>query len=274
MGANRFSTDGQLGTHIGLTMEELRDQAGIEIVSGAVTGQAVVHKFGFGTVGTSFVPVSNELVYQTPTTATALEFLSSDTNDTSAGSGAREVTVVGLDANWAEVTQTVVTNGTTPVALGTSLIRLYRWYVSSSGTYATAAAGSHAGELKIRVASAGADWSTIPFSPFPTGQSLIGAYTVPTGKTGYILSQHIHVDSTKSVDLLFFKRNNADDVATPYSGAMRVLNQFIGISGDADFHPETPINGLVGPCDVGFMAKVTSNTADVSVDFEILLIDD
>ena len=246
----------------------------IEVAKGNIAKHSIIHKFGKASVGTTLQPVTSSGTYQTPTTATALEFVSSSANDTSAGSGAREVTVLGLNSSWAEVSQTVTTSGTTPVNLTTDLIRLYRWYVSSSGTYATESAGSHSGTLTIRTQDAVTDWSTITITPFAKGQSEIGVYTIPTGKTGYLLSQHITVDSSKVVDIVFFQRPLADDVSTPYSGAMRVINQFIGLAGPEDLSPKSPIGPLVGPCDIGFMGKVSASTGDVSVDFEILLVDD
>ena len=112
-----------------------------EVAKGNVPKHSLVHKFGAHTLTTTLEPICFSGFYRTPTTATALEFVSSSTNDTSAGTGAREVTVIGLDSSWNEVSQTVTTNGTTAVALSTDLIRLYRWYVSSSGTYATQTTG-------------------------------------------------------------------------------------------------------------------------------------
>jgi len=111
-----------------------------------------VHKFGAANLTTTIAPITYSGVYQTPMTAQSLEFVSSNANDISTGSGAREITVIGLDSSWNEVSQTVITDGTTPVALNTDLIRLYRWYVSQSGTYATQSMGSHAGILTIRAA--------------------------------------------------------------------------------------------------------------------------
>ena len=71
--------------------------------------------------------------------------------------------------------------------------------------------------------------------------------------------------------MFFFKRLNADDVTTPYSGAMRVVEREIGIQGGFDHHFTVPKLIGAGPCDVGMMGKVASGTADVSVEFELLL---
>ena len=247
----------------------------MEVALGNVSGQVIVQKFGQNAaVGTTFEPITKAGVYQTPTAATALEVVSSDANDTSAGTGAQQVTIVGLDSSWNEVSQTISMNGTTAVAVPTSLVRVYRWYVSRSGTYATATAGSHVGTLTLRVASAGATWSTIDASAgFPEGQSEIGVYTVPDGKTGYILQGDVEVESTKAVDLILFQRPGADDVTTPFS-AMRLVHRLPGIADRATIAPRTALGPFVGPCDIGFMGKVASGTAEVSVSFEVLVIDD
>ena len=254
-------------------LEVFSDTDYYEIVSGNVTGKTVVHKFGAGSVSTTLVPVTQSGFYRTPTTAVALEFVSDDATDTSDGVGAREITVTGLNSSWEEVTIVKATNGITPVAFGTDLVRLYRWHVSSSGTYATQSSASHAGTLTIREVTGGAIWSTIGVTPFPSGQSQIGAYTIPTGKTGYLIGKLIYTDTGKTADVYFFQRNNADDVTAPFTGIMRLIEREVGVQGGFDHHFTIPKNGFVGPCDVGCMAKVASGTADISVEFEMLLVD-
>lgn len=248
----------------------------INVSRGNVPGYSLIHKFGSGPISTTLVPIAPDLHYETPTTAVALEIVSSDAADAQNGAGARQITVVGLNASWEEVTQVVsthATDGTIAVSIPTSLIRLYRWYVSSSGTYATIAAGSHVGTLTIRVAGGGATWSTIGISPFPIGQSEIGCFTVPLGKTAYLLSKNIFVEGTKPADVYFFQRTNANDITTPYSGAMRLVDHEVGIDGPISLQSVSPKGPFVGPCDLGFMAKVATTAAVVSVEFELLLID-
>ncbi len=247
----------------------------MEISKGNVPGHSIVHKFGHGAVGTSFVPVCSSLTYTTPTTAIALEVVSGDADDTSAGAGAQEVTIIGLLLDGTEVTQVVELSGLSAVSIPTPLFRLYRWYVSRSGVYPSPGGGSHQGILTIRVASAGATWSTILFTPFPHGQSQIGWYTIPAGHRGYLLSQFIKVDSVKVVDILLVWRGNSDDVATPFTGVFRLISEFVGIAGSGvTLQPKTPINGFVEFTDIGFLGKVASSTADVSVDFELLIVKD
>jgi hypothetical protein len=246
----------------------------LEVQKGNIPGHSLIHKFGHGTVGTSMVPITASLVYQMPTTAIALEVVSSDADDTSAGAGARTVFIEGLALDGSVVTQTVALNGLTAVSIPTPLWRLYRWYVMTSGVYGTATTGSHQGTLTIRVASAGATWSTIPFAVYPHGQSQIGWYTVPSGYRAYIFTQIVKVDSTKSVDVAFLQRRNADTVSAPFS-AFRLVEEFTGVAGaGSGISPDSPIGEFPAFTDIGWLGKVASSTADISVDFEILLIKD
>lgn len=73
----------------------------LEVAKGNVAKHSLVHKFGAGDVGTTLVPITQSGTYQTPTTAQALEFVSDNVNDTSAGTGAIRVIEheVGITGN-------------------------------------------------------------------------------------------------------------------------------------------------------------------------------
>ena len=237
----------------------------------------VMQKFGrYDSVGTTFVPVAIGGIYRTlqAAGATALRVKAGgNANDTAAGTGAREITLVGLDENFAAVTETLATAGASAsLATTATFTRLYRAWVSKSGTYASATAGSHSGDIVIEDSGGTQDWGTISSTSFPRGQTEIGAYTIPAGKTGYVPYATVSVDSTKSSDLLFFQRTGAGAAAVPYD-AMRVVFELGGVSNDRTIKPRYPYGPFVGPCDLGFMAKVASGTAAVVVDFEVWLVD-
>lgn len=247
----------------------------IEVALGNIDGYSIVHQMGAGEAPNgSFEVVSQTGDYKTPIAATSLEIISSNANDNSSGSGARELTIIGLDANWDKVTQTVATNGTTAVALTTDLIRVFDWHVTQSGTYATATSASHAGDLTIQESGGGAIWDTIPVSPVGEAQSSIGVYTVPNGYTAYLLSKSIFVDSNKDADLYFFQRPNADDVTATYTGVRKIIEKDLAVSGGLRQTFLSPRGTFIGACDIGYMAKGNSSTANVSVEFELLLVQD
>lgn len=246
----------------------------LKVVQGLVPGYSVVHKFGRNAdVGTSLEPITASGVYQTPTSATSLEIVSSNTNDTTGESGAQKVLIQGLDANFSLSTEEVTMNGTTAVDLSKQYTRIFRAYVSQTGTYATQTAGSHAGTLTIREDGGGSEWARIDLqNSFPGGQTEIGCYTIPAGYTAYVLDQDVFVDANQSGSVIFFQRPNADDVSAPYTGAMRIIDEWIGISGSATRSPKTPRGPFVGPCDIGFMGLVTGGSGDIVVDMELLIV--
>lgn len=235
---------------------------------------STVHKFGRNAaVGTTLVPVAIGGVYQTPTEDKTIVIVSSDANDTAAGTGAREVTVTYLDSNFEQQTATLALNGTSEsTETITGVRRLYRAYVSKSGTYATAAASSHAGVLTLREPGAGATWAVIDHSDgIGMSQTQIAAYTVPAGKTAYMRTINYSVDSGKNVNLRFFQRQCCDCVEAPYS-AMRLLNAYDGLTDTNEFTHGT-YEMIPEKTDIGFMAVVAVGTAVVSAEFEMILVD-
>lgn len=73
-------------------------------------------------------------VFTFPTAAATTAVVSSSASDTAAGTGARTITVRGVDANYAEVIETVTLNGTTPVNLSAQLLRVNTLEVASAGS--------------------------------------------------------------------------------------------------------------------------------------------
>jgi hypothetical protein len=151
-------------------------------------------------------------------------------------------------------------------------VRLYRAYVATSGTYATSSAGSHSADIVIENSGGGTDWATITSTDFPRGQSEIGIYTIPLGKEAYLHSAIISTDSSKSTDVILFKREGILGAAAPYS-AMRVIFEGGGLAGTENLAPQTPMGPFPALTDIGFMAKVSTGTGEVDVDFELILRD-
>ena len=256
----------------------------LDVSRGLVSGMQSIKKFGRNAaVGTSFVPIAMGGVYQTPqgSAATALRIKSGgDANDTAAGSGARSVTLEGLDENFELATEALATAGASASsATSTTFTRLFRAYVTpdtGSGTYASSSAGSHADDIVVENSGGGTDWATIDATDFPKSQSEIGAYSVPSGYTAYVKLREVTIDSGKTCDLIFFWRANADESAAPYS-PMRAQSVLTGVAGGDILtfgESAVPFGPYVGPCDLGFMGKVSTGTASISVEFEIVLVNE
>jgi len=248
-----------------------------EIAAGGVPGVSVVHKFGavIGITSSSvYKPVALGEDYNTPQVsgATALRVKAGNTNDTAAGSGAQEVTLQGLDETGALVEEALATAGTSASsATSATFIRLFRAWVSASGTYASVTAGSHAADIVIENGSGGTDWITIDATGFPKGQSQVAIYTVPLGKRAFVSDYKLTTGGNKSVDFIFFQRQNILETSAPYT-AMRSILELTQV--DTEFSPKygVPLGPFPALTDIGWMAK-GANTPDVTVDFEIILED-
>ena len=120
--------------------------------------------------------------YAFPASAAAMKISSSSTDDDGApvGTGALTVRVIGLDANWLEVSQDVILNGQTGVAIPTSLIRVYRAYILTAGTGEV-----NAGDIWIGTGTITTGVPAVKYAGILAGlgQTLMAVYTVPNNFT-------------------------------------------------------------------------------------------
>ncbi len=252
-----------------------RIQNPLALSRGRIPNVTLVHKYGgIVGVGTTLTPVTNAGTYQMPTSATALEVVSSDnTNDKAGGAGALQVTIEGItDWNSDPVQEVVTLNGTTAVPTVNSYLRVYRARVTSSGSYANGTTASHTSTITVRTASAGATWVTIvPFDAFGLSQTSVGAYSIPAGYRAYIANYNISVSSNKTADVVLMTREDADDTTTPYS-AMRGTIKYRSVAGNLSSDDSVgPVGPFLGPCDLVWFAASTSTTSDVALAFELIV---
>lgn len=255
---------------------KVRNNFWYDIAAGKTPNKAVLHKFGRNAaVSTTFVPVALGGDYVTPLYNDA-RFLrikaGGNAQDTAAGTGARELTIIGLDADGTEMTCVLATagasaSGQTPIAY----VRIYRAFVSESGTYADFPDGSHVADIVIED-TGGVTWATIDATDVARGQTEIGLYTIPAGKKGYLKNISISVESSKIADFIFFKRERTNETSAPF-GAMREVFQLIGIQGTYSEADEAPQGPFPEHTDIGCIAKLSTGTGGIVVDYEIILED-
>ena len=120
----------------------------LQVSRGQIQGHERFCPFGFNSaVGTSAETMwTAGATYTYPSTATALTVVSSSTDDdgSPAGTGARTVTIIGLDADYLEVSETVTMNGTTNVTTTQTFLRVNEAYVATCGN-----TGSNVGTITI-----------------------------------------------------------------------------------------------------------------------------
>ncbi len=245
------------------------------IKQGLVPGHDIISKFGAMLVGTVLTPITVDGVWPTPSVVTSLELVSDSASDSAADVGAQEITFEGIGTGWTAVTQTIETAGLTAVPLPTDLLRINTWRVTRSGVYSqfSATGGSHVGTLTLQEAGGGALWSSLGITPAAMGRSQIACYCVPAGKTAYIISKNIYAEGGKVADIYLVQRPHADDAATPYTGILELVEREIGVAGGFGVSLKSAKGPFAGPCDVGFLGIESAATDMVSIEFEILEID-
>jgi hypothetical protein len=117
-----------------------------------------------------------------------MELLSSSASDAAAGTGCRSVLAQGLDANYNQISEIVVPNGISVVALVNSYVAI------NNATCITTGSGNvNAGNITLRVTSAGSAQGYI-FAG--AGTSRHGRITVPAGYT--LVLENIFILANKS----------------------------------------------------------------------------
>jgi hypothetical protein len=138
----------------------------------------------------------------------ALEVVSSDANDTVAGSGVQKVRVGYLDADYSSQSQILSMNGTTPVPLtDTTILRVNSIRATQVGVNGVAA-----GTITCRLVGGAATIYRSIVAGFTRGRIL--TYTVPLGQTLYITSIAISSGHTTAGKIVrWIGRATVDDTA-------------------------------------------------------------
>lgn len=155
-----------------------------DIAEGNVSGHAGWMKIGF----TPAMTTSDSDVwskggsYVFPVISTQMAVVSSDnTQDTATGTGCQKVIIYYLDEAWAEQTTTVTLTGTTPAL--TTPTNIYR--VNGFRVYEAGSTGKPLGNISLTSSGGGITYSYIT-AGYTRARNC--AYTVPAGKTLYVIS--------------------------------------------------------------------------------------
>lgn len=143
-----------------------------------------VHKFGYNSaVGTAFETIWDQGGDYTFPSSAGVATLTSASGATDSGV---EVTIEGLDASYVEQSETVTLNASGTFTTTNTYLRLHRAYVS--GSTATA------GDITIQIASA-----TVAKIMADYQQTQMLVYTIPAGKTGYLMEVDASVQKNQEI---------------------------------------------------------------------------
>ncbi len=157
----------------------------LQVARGQITGHKSLFKFGNnpdinGSLETIW---SHGGLYVYPTSAIQMKVSSSSADDTALGTGARTVSVQGLDQDYNEVAETITLTGQTAVLTTTTFIRVFRAFVITAGSGGTAAGTIYVGTGTV---TAGVPATVYAEIPVGENQTIMAIWTVPAGYTFYV----------------------------------------------------------------------------------------
>ena len=235
---------------------------GLWVSRGLVDDTKTLRKFGKNAaVGASEVLISSSgpAAPYMPTAGVYVVITSASADDDAAGAGAQEVTIIGLDDAFNEISETMATNGGGTTGNSQNKYRrLYRAYVSKVGTVG----GANVGLLTIAGTGGGTTFVTIVAAK---GQSQTTHYCVPAGWMFHLHDLHITVSSAKYCDIHFFQRRDADVIAAPFS-PKRLVQDYDGVVGTVELDFEIP-QDYPGKTDLWFTGNSGAGGSSCSIEY-------
>lgn len=237
--------------------------AKLQIADGTATGYSFVNKFGRNP---DIDAAAEEDVwdgggsYTWATGAETVNVVSTDVNDTSAGTGARTVEIFGLDSSYDEISETITLNGTTNVESSNSYLRLHRMIVRTAGS-----GGMNAGAISATQSSSAIKMAQINIG---NNQTLMAVYTIPNGKDAFILQLTMSVNKATSVGSNMYFR------VRPLNEVFQIKNITGGHSnGSTRVERSFPVPlAIAAKSDLIISADSSANNADISATMDILLV--
>ena len=239
-----------MGVYSSATRQGAYEPFDLQVARGQVDGHSTLNIYGYQPlVGTTSIPVwENATAYTYPSSAIAM-YLSGTAGDTA------QITIVGLDTNYAPISEVVTLNGATPVATTKKYLRINSMFVSVGS--ATNPAGivylkNQAGTVTYAQINAG------------VGRTQAAIYTVPAGYTYYLQRVNIYT-SLNGNDYVTYTNKTISP-----AGVVQLTQQApFAISYEALRIMPRPI---VEKTDIQLMAKVQSGTGAVAISQEGYLI--
>lgn len=222
----------------------------IPIASGDVSGYSHINKFGYSNNISSLSTIWDGSNIYTYSTSAGVVTISGTSDDDGA-----VIEIQGLDTNYNIVVQDVTLDGSGDGTASTNLIRIFRARVKTPSSGET----SNVADLSIRIA--GGERAKILAG---NGQTLMAVYTVPAGKTAYLLNLTLSVD--KNVDVIYkVMVREIDD------GGFQIKGQFGTFGTSLDHNYPVPLK-FTEKTDIEIQADA-GNTSGGGATFDLILVD-
>ena len=251
-----------MGVYSSVSRQGQDEPIELQVARGQIDAHKALFKFGInGDVGTSVETVwAQGGTYVYPAAATVMKISSSSADDASAGTGARSIAIFGLDANYNEISESVLLDGQTAVNTGNSYLRISRMYVTTAGSGATAAGTIYAGTGNVTSGVPAAIYGMIALN---ANQTQMSFWTVPAGYTLY-LTGVFYTSGNATANAW----TNFQMVQRPLGGVFRQQSSSrVAGSGDFVLDLHTPL-AFTEKTDIEIRAIASAGTSNVSAEFE------
>jgi len=226
------------------------------VAMGKVRGASTIHKFGAAPamsqnqIGTIWD--KNDTVYPWSAFDTAGVITAAIAN---ASDNGKVVTVIGLDADYNEVSDTFTLSSTATVAGTVSFKRVFRAYVSTGTNNVGDVTFTKNGTDVLRITAT-------------KGQTLMAIYTIPAGKTGYlyraVCTAQASADGSGNMFIRYFGQS-----------AFRIAHSFevAGVGGQYDYDFSFP-QRIPEKSDIDVRMTTRSNNGRYTAAFDLLLLNE
>jgi hypothetical protein len=241
----------------------------LQVAQGQIAYHEHIYKFGQNSVvGDSVETIWQQGgLYSYPPSATTMTVSSSNTNDTSAGTGARTVQILGLDGDYNEISETITLNGQTAVTTTNSFLRVNRAIVLTAGSGEANAGIIYVGTGTVTTGVPANVYTTI--NGDGTNQSLQAFWTVPANYNAYIYQTNVSTGNSSNTPAVL----KTLLVARPHGGVFNTKEVIVLTDGNHLQNYSFPIT-LTEKTDIEFRAESSSASVnfDVSASMSILYV--
>jgi hypothetical protein len=237
----------------------------LQVGRGQITGHSVVHVFGHNpdvdSTEVTVWPATGLLGH--PAAPTIMKISSSSADDTSAGTGARTVYILGINGTGGYVSETVTLSGQTAVNTVHEYDAIETMSVASVGS-----GGVNAGTIYAGTGTVTAGVPATVYSAMGIGDnlSLVGHWTCPTGYTGYLTAGSISCGNSSGNQYVTGRLKQRGQDGIVRTAAITTIS-----NGTALYDFSYPVKILAGEC-ITATAKGTGTNNDVSSYFQIVLV--
>jgi len=142
--------------------------------------RSMVHVYGYnGALAATYETITPQSTIQKYINyGIKLDVVAASASDDTSGTGIQDITITGLDSNWAYQSETVTLAGGETVQTTNKFVRVFSVIADTAGT-----GGVAAGNISIQNTS---NDTTLALIPIGETRAYNGIFTVPAGKTFYI----------------------------------------------------------------------------------------